>query len=307
VCKGKAVRSTIIGFQKLGVEGTLKKGRRFKSEDTMGMVAGLHLHLLGVSAGVAASIKLTDSKHEDDLDLLEALGYSRDESVEVKLDVGTSFDFRGYRVSLRSSSKSVLPTGSERAVVVVDLIPPPDVAFANLRIGCTGSPLHPKMFYDLDHGYGIEIAAPKIVLTENKLVGRDDFHGLAPSSARVMIAGSWHLTREDIGTIQKAQHKPVRDTARIIVVGPTENDRQLLHVEALLADIGDKGPVPFDYGQDEESDPDAIYPTSWGGVFTVDIGDKIATQPGARGVFKVWAEIGDHKSSELQIELRPEK
>lgn len=188
---------------------------------------------------------------------------------------------------------------------MVDLIAPENRWFSALEIDQNRTPLHPKIDHSVQW-YGIEIAAPKVVLTENRLIGRDDFHGLAPSSARVMIAGTWYLTAKEIKDIEKRMHKPVDECARMVVVGPGKDDRQELLVAQLLANIGDKEPRHIDWDEEPHEDPNANYPTSWGGSFTVDLGDKIATKPNATGVFRVWAELGAWKSSELPIELKPQ-
>jgi hypothetical protein len=125
--------------------------------------------------------------------------------------------------------------------VVGDLIAPEDRWFSALEIGQTRTPLHSKIDHSADW-HGIEIAAPKVVLTENSVVGRDDFHGLGPSSARVMIAGTWHLTAKEIKDLEKRMHNPVDECARMVVVGPGKDDRQELFVAQLLADIGDREP-----------------------------------------------------------------
>jgi hypothetical protein len=298
------MRSTIIGFEKIGVEGILTKGLALNSQDTMGRVASLDLYLIKVTVGESAIIKLNQDIY-DDVEMLKTLGYSEQSTLEATLKIGEYFDFRGFRVNLKSVKKSFLPTGSEQATVVVDLITPPDAAFSKLRIGGMSSLLHPRNIIDFDW-YGIEIAAPRIVFTENKIVVRDHFHGLAPSAARVMLAGSWHLERKEIERIQRSKHKQVQDTAMIIVEGPGENNRQEFSVEQLLADIGDKHVRYIDYDQLDDDDPTKNYPTSWGGYFTIDLGDKIATVPNAQGIFKVWAELDKWKSSELTIELKPQ-
>jgi len=293
------IKPTSFEFLMLGQSGVLSQQQGVGGHNVFLRVDELDVSLVDVNRELGAVLKF-DGQESDDDSLFTSQGLHDTKT----LKIGESVEFRFYRITLKSVSKHLLPVGSMTACVVVDEATPADEKFSKLRTGSGGSLLHPKRDAQWR---GVAVSGPTTVETDGALSNGDAFYGVAPASAKVMIAGRWSLSARDARFILKdaPASQRIQDMAVLFIGGPTATTRREIEIEKRIKHVGERPPDSFKRDEDYFGDDIDPFSPAFSGAFAFDIGDEIAPTPNAQGTFRIWAEIGQYKTQELKIALKP--